>query len=183
MSAQDEKDDAAMGDGRGIAPAAWAVWDEERAGGSTFRLVARDRSGMFADVNFKLVIAEALLADDLDTVFARAYRTVVESPAVRAQQEAGEGVNPDGSIPELAEFLQNATFAPEDLAQVTEIVFDGGNQVYGDLRPDWDGEDERFDPASIVGVEHVPNLRRAVNIAMGEGVLAQLVAAGVVVEE
>ena len=35
---------------------------------------------------------------------------------------------------------------PQRLAnELTEITMDGGNEIYGNIAPLWDGEDERFD--------------------------------------
>ena len=52
---------------------------------------------------------------------------------------------------------------PQRLAnELTEITMDGGNEIYGNIAPLWDGEDERFDLNEISREELkcFPNLRK-----------------------
>ena len=45
---------------------------------------------------------------------------------------------------------------------ITEIVMDGGNEIYGNIAPLWDGEDGRFDINDITPneIRQFPNLRK-----------------------
>ena len=52
---------------------------------------------------------------------------------------------------------------PQKLAnELTEITMDGGNEIYGNIAPLWDGEDGRFDLDEISPDELkcFPNLRK-----------------------
>lgn len=52
---------------------------------------------------------------------------------------------------------------PLSLAEsVTEIQMDGGNEIYSNIAPLWDGEDGRFDMDKISEEElkQFPNLKR-----------------------
>ena len=54
---------------------------------------------------------------------------------------------------------------PQRLAnELTEINMDGGNEIYGNIAPLWDGEDGRFDLDEITAEELkcFPNLRKIV---------------------
>ena len=51
---------------------------------------------------------------------------------------------------------------PASLATlVTELYFDGGNEVYAQLIPFWDGEDDVFDIESLTeeDIRQLPNLK------------------------
>ncbi|MDF1964512.1 ybaK/ebsC family protein, partial [Priestia megaterium] len=39
------------------------------------------------------------------------------------------------------------------------LCFDGGNEIYGILKPDWDGEDSLFDVLSVEGFQNLKNLK------------------------
>ena len=69
--------------------------------------------------------------------------------------------------------------------QVKEIYMDGGNEIYLNLIPQWDGEDETFD-LNEVGVEELrqfPNLEEATIISSNfEHVKAVFDEAGIDVE-
>lgn len=71
-----------------------------------------------------------------------------------------------------------------DAARITELVFDGGNDVYRHLMPLWDGEDDSFDVQSWADVDLLPNLERVVLLMMAdpEAVAEQLEARGIEVE-
>ena len=53
---------------------------------------------------------------------------------------------------------------PKEYAQhVQEIDMDGGNEIYMNLIPQWDGEDETFDlnEVSLKELQQFPNLKKA----------------------
>lgn len=71
-------------------------------------------------------------------------------------------------IEPVVSFLEELVLTEEDLDQVTELCFDGGSQIYFFLKPDWDGEDDRFDVTSVSGFERLKNLKSVIYIALCE---------------
>ena len=63
---------------------------------------------------------------------------------------------------------ENLKLTEEDLALVKKLVFDGGEDIYFLLMPDWDGESEEFDVKSVKGFEQLPNLKEVEYISMCE---------------
>nr|WP_242865998.1 hypothetical protein [Desnuesiella massiliensis] len=71
-----------------------------------------------------------------------------------------------GPIKEMLEFFSELYIEQKDLDKITELCFDGGNEIYGYIQPDWDGEDFFFDIQSIKGVDHIKNLKSVEYISM-----------------
>ncbi|WP_425489783.1 DUF6892 domain-containing protein [Clostridium aciditolerans] len=67
---------------------------------------------------------------------------------------------------EMLEFFSKLYIEQRDLDKITELCFDGGNEIYGYIQPDWDGEDFFFDIQSIKGFEHIKNLKSVEYISM-----------------
>ncbi len=111
-----------------------------------------DESGMFADFNFKLIVIDQLL--DRQPSFADA----LEEMKARYVQPF-ELYRDDRIIPEMAAFFAGLRLTQEDLDQVQKLYFDGGDNVYFLIKPDWDGELDYFDVTSIAGAEKLRNLR------------------------
>ena len=112
----------------------------------------QDKSGMFEDFNFKLVVINSLL--EQEPSFMKELEKLEEEYVDNYEWYAGQGV-----IPQIEEFFANLVLTKEDLSKVTELFFDGGSDVYLYLLPDWDGEDDWFDVTSVKGFEHLPNLK------------------------
>ena len=47
-----------------------------------------------------------------------------------------------------------------DLEKIESLCFDGGNEIYHILKPDWDGEDGLFDVISVEGFQNLKNLKQ-----------------------
>ena len=69
-------------------------------------------------------------------------------------------------IPLMVEFFENPELTDDDLEQVTELVYDGGNYIYSLLMSDWDGESDEFDVTSIAGYKRLTNLEKVVFVSM-----------------
>lgn len=111
-----------------------------------------DKSGLFADFNFKLVVIDHIL--EKHPSFEEALAAV--------KQRYIDPVDPfaflEEPLREVVDFFQEVRLTQEDLDKVTDLCFDGGNRIYFLLKPDWDGEEDWFDVASIQGVERLRNL-------------------------
>lgn len=61
----------------------------------------------------------------------------------------------------------------DDLDKITEICFDGGNEIYFYICSDWDGEDDYFEIKSIKGYENLKNLTEVTYISIVEEEILQ----------
>jgi len=115
----------------------------------------------FPDSNFKLVILDQLLKDGS---FANRLDELRNDPKF-AENFTGE-VDYGEPIEEIEDFLRNVELTDDDLDKVTELCFDGGNDIYQIVCPFWDGESAYFDIRDIGGFELLKNLKSATCISM-----------------
>ena len=137
----------------------------------------QDKSGMFADFNFKLVVIDGILDQhpSFEASLAEMKKRYVEPY---------EWYKNDEIIPEMAEFFAELVLTQEDLDRCTHLVFDGGDNIYFLLKPDWDGELDIFDVTSFAGVERLRNLRSVYWTSMCEArLLAPLHERGVEIKD
>ena len=118
----------------------------------------KDKSGIFEDFGFKLVVINSLL--EKETSFSNKLEEMNEKYVAVYE---GDGFE---CIPEMVEFFENLNLTKEDLALVTELCFDGGEAIDFMIMPEYDGESDEFDVKSIGGFEKLPNLRQVEYIAM-----------------
>lgn len=118
-----------------------------------------DKSGMFDDFGFKLVVINSLLDKEVS------FSTQLEEMKAKYV----DSFNEYGSyqyIPEMVKFFENLKLTEEDLKCVTELYFDGGEDIYFLIMPDWDGETEEFDVRSVDGYKLLRNLERVEHVSM-----------------
>lgn len=120
----------------------------------------QDKSGMFEDFGFKLVVINSLLEEK--TSFKKELKKMEKK---YVDEYDGDGYE---CIPEMVEYFENLKLTEEDLSLVTELVFDGGEDIYFLIMPDWDGESDEFDVTSVKGFELLPNLESVEYISMCE---------------
>ena len=120
----------------------------------------QDKSGIFADFGFKLVVINTLL--DKETSFSEEL--------IHMKEKYVDTYDGDGfaCIPEMVAYFENLTLTEKDLEQVTELSFDGGEDIYFLLMTDWDGESDEFDVKSVNGFKKLHNLKKVNYIAMCE---------------
>ncbi|MFY7069985.1 DUF6892 domain-containing protein [Nocardiopsis changdeensis] len=116
----------------------------------------------FKDFNFKLAVVEQLMYTDEALTPAYSLAAVLK--------EQGLGDDPWGwasdnglaykVVPQSREFFERLEISDELLAGVEELCLDGGNQVYQECAPVWDGEDDLFAIASLEDLDLLPNLKR-----------------------
>ena len=124
-----------------------------------------DKSGMFEDFRFKLVVLETLLGKNAS--FVEEFEKLTEKLEEKYDDyifEIGNFVNPVIVEP-ILKFLENVKLTAEDLEKVDKICFDGGLEIYGILCPNWDGEDYLFQTHSVKGFEKLKNLKKVIFIA------------------
>ena len=111
----------------------------------------------FQDINFKLcVIQELMYNENLIEPEFDIY-DFVETYQGRDIDIDAEGYD---IIPEALIYFKNLEIPEELLATITEIYQDGGDDIYMNICPFWDGEDERFNIRSAEDVALLPNLEK-----------------------
>lgn len=106
----------------------------------------------FTDTNFKLAVVQELMYNQglLPRFDLRAHA-------------AAQGFTYDAgsfeAVPEALAYFE-ALEVPAELAEkITEIEMDGGNEIYLQIAPNWDGEDALFDVDEFADLRHFPNLK------------------------
>lgn len=112
----------------------------------------------FDNLNFKLAIIQVLM---YDLGILEPYFDIYEF----AEQYEGEPIATESEeIIEPALVFFKELRIPKCLAgRVREIYMDGGNEVYMNIIPLWDGEDDCFDLDAVTlrELKQFPNLRKA----------------------
>ncbi|MET9225758.1 hypothetical protein [Lentzea sp. NPDC003310] len=106
----------------------------------------------FTDTNFKLAVVNELMynQDLLPRFDLREYA---------AEQGFTYDSGSFEAVPEALAYFE-ALEVPVELAEkVTEVYMDGGNGIYLEIAPNWDGEDGIFDVDDFADVRHFPNLK------------------------
>ncbi|MED4051887.1 MULTISPECIES: DUF6892 domain-containing protein [Priestia] len=135
------------------------------------------KSEMFKDFNFKLVVIEALL--DQDPLFLKELTDLKDKYINNFEWYSGAG-----PIVEIRDYLEELTLEKSDLEKVECLCFDGGNEIYHILKPDWDGEDSLFDVLSVEGFQNLKNLKTVDYISMCDPeVLEPFKEAGITIED
>ncbi|GGG53250.1 DUF6892 domain-containing protein [Paenibacillus radicis (ex Gao et al. 2016)] len=121
-----------------------------------------DHTGMFQDFNFKLTVIDALL--DQNPAFEQELEQLKSDFTDKYEWYTEDS----GPIPEILAFFSKLLLEKVDLDKVTELCFDGGNEIYQIIQPDWDGEDDVFDIRHVGGFENLANLKSVIYISMCE---------------
>ena len=116
----------------------------------------------FENITFKLAIIQVLMYDleVLKPVF-NIFDFAEESSELNIDTESMEIIQP------ALEYMMNLPIPKKYAEQVQEIYMDGGNEIYMNLIPQWDGEDDSFDlnEVSLKELQQFPNLKQATIIS------------------
>ena len=116
----------------------------------------------FDNINFKLTIIQVLMYDleVLKPVF-NIFDFAEESSELNIDTESMEIIQP------ALEYMMNLPIPKKYAEHVQEIYMDGGNEIYLNLIPQWDGEDDIFDlnEVSLKELQQFPNLKQATIIS------------------
>ena len=116
----------------------------------------------FDNINFKLAIIQVLMYDleVLKPVF-NIFDFAEEASELNIDTESMEIIQP------ALEYMMNLPIPKKYAEQVQEIYMDGGNEIYMNLIPQWDGEDDSFDlnEVSLKELQQFPNLKQATIIS------------------
>ena len=116
----------------------------------------------FKNFNFKIAVMNELM-----------YGKALLEPKFDVFEYCEErGIDPYadfGALPQAKKWFKNYP-VPANLAeQVSELYLDGGNEIYLQIAPDWDGEDELFDIKNIDAAElaQFKNLKKIETTGIG----------------
>ncbi len=134
----------------------------------------------FKDFNFKLAIIEELM-----------YRQKLIEPQfdifefARLYKDRAIDVNKEGDtpIPEAIEYFKGLEIDTKLAEKVTSLYQDGGNDIYMNIAPFWDGSDDTFDIASFDDVATFPNLTHMTLFQDIDAIAGPLKAQGIEVEQ
>lgn len=111
----------------------------------------------FKDINFKLCALQILMYEkDLLQPKFNVWE-FVENYKARKIDVDEEGYR---IIPEVLDYFKNFLIDAHLLAEIDEIYQDGGNEIYMQIIPFWDGEDDEFNITSTEDVALFPNLKK-----------------------
>ena len=116
----------------------------------------------FENINFKLTIIQVLMYDLLVLKpYFDIYDFAEEFSEEEIDTESMEIIQP------ALEYMMNLPIPKKYAEQVQEIYMDGGNEIYLNLIPQWDGEDDSFDlnEVSLKELQQFPNLKQATIIS------------------
>lgn len=114
----------------------------------------------FTDLGVKLAVIEQLM------YVQEVLTPKVDAAALAEDADGAIDLESEVPIPEVLRRFEQLPITAEQAALVTELVFDGGNEVYRQLIPRWDGEDDTFDVESWDDLDLLPNLERVVLLMM-----------------
>ena len=116
----------------------------------------------FDNITFKLAIIQVLMYDleVLKPVF-NIFDFAEEVSELNIDTESMEIIQP------ALDYMINLPIPKKYAEQVQEIDMDGGNEIYMNLIPQWDGEDDSFDlnEVSLKELQQFPNLKQATIIS------------------
>ena len=116
----------------------------------------------FDNINFKLAIIQVLMYDleVLKPIF-NIFDFAEEASELNIDTESME------IIQAALDYMIDLPIPKKYAEQVQEIYMDGGNEIYLNLIPQWDGEDDGFDlnEVSLKELQQFPNLKQATIIS------------------
>lgn len=111
----------------------------------------------FTDFNFKLAVIQVLM-----------YEKELLKPAfdifefAKRHREREIDINSEGYdiIPEVKEYFEKLEIDKKYTEEITEIIQDGGNDIYMNMIAFWSGEDDVFNIRSFEDTVHFKNLKK-----------------------
>ncbi|MDF9716691.1 hypothetical protein INN71_07115 [Nocardioides sp. ChNu-153] len=124
----------------------------------------------FADLNLKLAVVQVLMYEK----GLLTPRFVVDDFVDTCEREIDLVTEGHEPIPEVLAHFAALEIPEELLAEVDEIYMDGGNDVYLQVAPQWDGESSAFDVRRWDDLDRLPALRSVTVMGGDEATLALL---------
>ncbi|MFS6537625.1 hypothetical protein V6D52_09935 [Idiomarina loihiensis] len=145
-----------------------------RAATQLASLLARDLSpayelptggeAQFEDLNFKLIVIDELMY--IHKLLSPEFNLRDFAKAYDAREISVSGYE---SIPEALDYMRGLAIPQELLSRITHLSYDASREIYSQLVPFWDGEDDRFEVSSLSDLDKLENIQEI------EGLNEQLV--------
>jgi hypothetical protein len=111
----------------------------------------------FKDLNFKLTVINALMYEQ---EIIQPPFDVHEFVAKHVDRKIDIEVEGYEVIPEVKAYFEAMELRPEQLAGITSLCQDGGDEIWLELCPFWDGEDDTFNIKSAEDAALLPKLKK-----------------------
>ena len=120
---------------------------------------ATDTDLKFKNLNFKLAVIQELMY--VQEILKPKF-DVYEFCKEYTRKEIIPDDYFDEMIPEVKKWFKDLPIPASMSDKITELYFDGGNEIYAQLIPQWDGEDNVYDIKSLSEEElaQFPNLKK-----------------------
>ena len=120
----------------------------------------------FTDINFKLAVMDILMYDEgvLEPQF-----DIYDFAKEYSERKIDVEENGYNIIPEALNYFKNYPIDKSHAGLITEIFQDGGNEIYMNICPFWDGEDDIFNIKSAEDAVQFPNLKKVTLFYENEG--------------
>lgn len=110
-----------------------------------------------ADFNFKLMVIQQLMYVEEVLLPKFNIREFAKNYTQRTIDIEEEGYAP---IPEAIDYFKKLPIPMELLIDIEELLPDGGDEIYGQIIPFWDGETEDFMVENLADIAYLPRLKR-----------------------
>ena len=130
----------------------------------------------FKDFNFKLAIIEELMYNKKILTPKFDVYEFAEFYDKREIDIEEDGYEP---ISEVVEYFKKLEIDKKFAEEITEIYQDGGNEIYMNITPFWDGEDDEFNIRNYDDVKHFPNLKKMTLFETDPKIFEELKAKGI----
>lgn len=111
----------------------------------------------FTDFNFKLAVIQVLMYEKKLLKPEFDLYDFVDNYEPRRIDVEKEGY---AFIPEVTDWFMQLEIDKKFAGEITEIIQDGGDDIYGHMLRFWSGEDNTFNITNFEDVKHFPNLRK-----------------------
>lgn len=125
----------------------------------------------FTDFNFKLAVIQELMYNQ---ELLKPKFDVYEFAEEYSKREIDVLFEGDEPIAEVLNYFKKLEIDQKLAEHITEIHQDGGNEIYMNIAPQWDGEDETFYIQSYEDIKHFPNLKTITLFGSDRNVLEEL---------
>lgn len=130
----------------------------------------------FKDFNFKLAIIEELM---YNKEILKPKFDVYEFAEFYDKGKIDIERNGYEPISEVVEYFKTLEIDKKFAKEITEIYQDGGNEIYMNITPYWDGEDDGFNIRNYEDVKHFPNLKKMILFETDPKIFAELKSQGI----
>ncbi|WP_417441085.1 DUF6892 domain-containing protein [Idiomarina sp.] len=109
----------------------------------------------FEDLNFKLMVIDELMY--IHKLLSPEFNLRDFAKAYDAREISVSGYE---SIPEALDYMRGLAIPKELLSRITHLSYDASREIYGQLVPFWDGEDDRFEVSSLSDLDKLENIQK-----------------------